>query len=102
MTNKTKPAKHQVSLEDLQEDPEFREFWGEVLKGLRKFSVNEAILGFIHRPKQRVGTIDHINAQSALDMHRLEGSLEIWETLLYLTSEKVQPVQVETSYEGDL
>lgn len=102
MTNKTKPAKHQVSLEDLQEDPEFREFWGEVLKGLRKFSVNEAILGFIHRPKQRVGTIDHINAQSALDMHRLEGSLEIWETLLYLISEKVQPVQVETSYEGDL
>ena len=102
MTNKTKPAKHQVSLEDLQEDPEFREFWGEVLKGIRRFGLNEAILGFIHRPKQRVGSIDHINAQSALDMHRLEGSLEIWETLLYLTSEKVQPVQVETSYEGYL
>jgi hypothetical protein len=97
-----KKTKHQLSLEDLREDPEFREFWSDVLKGIRKFGLNEAMLGFIHRPKQRVGTIDHINAQAALDMHRLEGSLEVFETLLYLIDDKVPAAQVESTYEGDL
>ncbi len=96
----TKPAvivnpKHQVELTDLVENPEFRDFWNEVLKGIRKHNMNEAVLGYIHRVKQRIGTIDQINSQAALDMHRLEGSLEIWETLLYLLSEKIKPLEVE-------
>ncbi len=85
-----RPISHQLELEDLTQDLEFREFWNEVLKGIRRFGLNEAMLSKMHRPKPRVGNINDINSQAALDMHRLEGSLETWETLLYLTSDPVK------------
>ena len=79
-----------LTLDVLVTDPDFREFWHSTLAGMRKFGMNEAILAYMHSAKVRKGTIDAINAQAALDMHRLEGSLEIWEVLLNLLSEKVQ------------
>jgi len=96
--DKQRPISHQIDLEDLKLDPDFREFWAGVLKGIRAYGLNEAVLGFIHRPKKRIGTIDAINAQAALDMHRLEGSLEIWETLLDLTTDPL-PVEDEDDNE---
>lgn len=82
---------NQLTLEELRSDPEFREFWRETLIGIRRFGLNEAMLVEIHRPKPRVGNINDINSQAALDMHRLEGSLEVWETLLELNASKVAP-----------
>lgn len=80
---------NQITLDQLRSNPEFRDFWAETLKGIRKFNMNEAMLMEMHRPKQRVGAIDDINSQAALDMHRLEGALEVWEALLDLNSFKV-------------
>lgn len=98
----TRPQVNQVTINDLIADVDFREFWAETLKGIRKFNMNEAMLVEIHKPKPRVGNIDAINSQAALDMHRLEGSLEVWETILNLNSVKVEVVEEEDQDdEGD-
>lgn len=97
----TRAISHQISFEELKQDHEFIMFWDEVLKGIRRFGMNEAMLGYVHRAKQRMGDINQINAQSALDMHRLEGSLEIWEKLLYLTSEPLPMSDLKTEDEDE-
>lgn len=88
MSQQQKPIANLVKLEELRQDPEFREFWAGTLKGIRAFNMNEAVLAHAHKSKFRVGDINAINGQAALDMHRLEGILELWETLLTLLEDR--------------
>lgn len=92
--SQVRPLSNILTLEYLRDDPKFRDFWSETLKGIRQFGMNEAMLAYMHSPKVRKGTIDTINAHAALDMHRLEGSLEVWEVLLSLLEKKVEAPEV--------
>lgn len=96
-----RPSSSILTLEELRSDADFREFWGEVLKGIRTYGMNEAILSYLHAGKVRKGNIDAINAQAALDMHRLEGGLEIWEVLLRLLDEKAPLLEAPQGDEDD-
>lgn len=73
-----------VTLNDLAKDRVFRAAWDEVLRIFKQFNLNEIVLDEIYRPKTRAGFADELNKQAAIDMWRLEGSLEIWQRLLGL------------------
>ena len=95
--------RNSVVLAGLQANEEFRVDWAEVLRIVHKYKMNEAILMHIHSPQRRIGTIEQINAVAALDMHRLEGKLEIWEILLGLLDDKVTDnSNLEEPYSGEV
>lgn len=89
-----------MTLEKLKGDPDFREMFTKFLANVDAYRLNEAILEEIYSPKKRAGTADELNKQAAIDMWRLEGSLEIWQILITLLDER--PAEVEEEYNGEL
>lgn len=89
-----------MTLDKLKSDKDFRAMFTAFLQDVEAYRINEAILEYIYEPKKRVGSADELSKQAAIDMWRLEGSLEIWQTLLTLLDER--PEIVNEEYDGEL
>jgi hypothetical protein len=95
---------NQITLQRLNEDPDFREFWAGVLKGIHTFRLNEAILNHVYKAAPKAGSADELNKAAAIEFWQTQGALMLWETLMNDTGNPLVKVKEEESltYEGEL
>jgi hypothetical protein len=95
---------NKITLESLNEDPDFREFWAGVLKGIHAFRLNEAVLELMYRAAPKAGNADELNKAAAIEFWQTQGALMLWENLLNNTGIAAEKVKAEdnVNYDGEL
>lgn len=73
-----------TTFEVLVEDPEFMKWWGDFLRGVHSFRVNEAILEYVTREQFRSGSVKEVSKQILIDAWRQDGALDLWTFLTNL------------------
>ena len=97
-------SQNKITLEVLNADPDFREFWAGVLKGIYTFRLNEAVLEFLYRASPKAGSVEELNKAAAIEFWQTTGGLLLWETLLEKTGiqESTKVAEEGVNYQGEL
>lgn len=90
------------TLENLQQDPEFRADWAAVLRIFDQYRLNEAILLHFTTAATRKGSVDDIIKLSGVDLLRQEGALELWDILRYGMLPRLDQDSVVPTNDGEL